>query len=88
MPIIDISLTETINGIKTSLSFSISHEVLMREVQAEQSLNANSHILSEELEEPIQAICSEMRTLLEQARLKLQICLISSYRKLLNDKEE
>lgn len=85
---IDISLTETICGITLSLSFSISREALMREVQAEQSPSTSPDILFEEIEGLIQAVRSEARILLDQARTKLLICLISSYTKLLNNNEE
>ena len=88
MPAIDTSLTETICGITVSLSFAISSEALMREVQSESVIGVNSHSLFEVPEELIQAIRQEARSLLDQSRLKMQICLISSYRKLLDNNEE
>ncbi len=87
MSAINISLTETICGITTTLSFSISREALMREVQAEQSPNISPHNLFEESEELIQAVRLEARILLDQARIKLLICLLSSYTKLLNERK-
>ena len=85
---IDISLTEEICGITISLSFAISPEALMHEVQAESMIGVNSHNLFEVSEELIQAMRLEARALLDQSRLKMQLCLISSYRKLLEENNE
>ena len=82
---IEIDCNETVCGTTISLSFAISPEALMHEVQAESVIGVNSHSLFEVPEELIQAIRQEARSLLDQSRLKMQICLISSYMKLLKD---
>ncbi len=82
---INISLTEEMCGTTVSLSFAISPEALMHEVQTESMIGVNSHNLFEVPEEMIQAMRLEARSLLDQSRLKIQICMISSYRKLLEE---
>jgi len=85
MSAIDISLTETICGITTSLSFSVSSEALMNELQDGQQQEQIACIPIELREKLAQAVRSELANLLDELRQKLRLSLISSYIKNLND---
>ena len=85
MTAIDISLTETICGVTTSISFSISSEALMNEIQDGKQHGQILNIPTESREKLAQAVRSEIVNLLDELRQRLRLSLFSAFVKNLND---
>lgn len=79
MSTIDISLTETICGITISLSFSISPEALLNELQDDQQHGQISCIPTELREKLAQAVRPEIVNLFDELRQKLRLSLFSAF---------
>ena len=84
---INISIEDSINGITTTLAFEISSEALMRELQAEELRDENLHNPVVDSNLLIQAVHLEVQTLLGRVRQELLLGLVSSYTKLLSEKD-
>ena len=84
---INISIKDSINGVTAALSFEISSEALMRELQVEELLHENLHNPVVDSNLLIQAVHLEVQTLIDRARKELLFGLVSSYTKLLSEKD-
>ena len=82
---INISLTEEICGTTISLSFSISSEALMNELQDDQRQEQIAYIPVELRNLLGLAVHSEIVNLLDELRQKLRLSLFSAFVKNLND---
>ncbi|NPV05628.1 MAG: hypothetical protein HPY67_12935 [Syntrophaceae bacterium] len=75
---LSICITETWSGITTGISFAVSAQALKRVLGDESGPYGTQHT-PEELEEALnQAVTAAARILLDEARQKLQLCLLSS----------
>jgi len=75
---ISISINETVSGITAGISFSISPRALRHEIGDETWPSEISDTPEELIEELNRAVLSEARILLDEARQKLHLCLVSS----------
>jgi hypothetical protein len=79
--VINISLEESVCGISIGLSFRVSSEAFLREIEDAAGQDGSLYTQAELMDELNREVLSQTRDLLGKARMKLRSCMVCSYSK-------